>query len=206
MIKLIIFDLDGVLVDTETIHYDAFTGAAISVIGNSYAGMIASIPHDGRTTKQKLKALKEQLDLDDIIISSIDKLKQEIVSEKLRTEINPQLEQINMISELSQNYVLAVASNSREENVVFILEALDIKKFFTIIISGDCVTKTKPDPEIFLTVLDNLKIKPTEAIILEDSPAGISAAYDSGCNVLVVNRPENVTLEFIKNAISNLRH
>lgn len=94
---------------------------------------------------------------------------------------------IELLAFLKENgYLLALASSSKREIISFYLEIEEIPDYFDVIIAGDEVTKGKPDPEIFLKACEKLKIKPEEALVLEDSLAGIEAANRAGTSSFLI--------------------
>jgi len=201
MIKLIIFDLDGVLVDTENIHYESLVEAVKFITCLSENKFSHLLEIDGKTTKHKLGILKEELGLTDLQVFLIDDKKQQNVIRHFYKSLNTNPNQIGMLEELKSNYTLAIASNSRKENVFHILNILGITSFFSIILSNDDVTNHKPDPEIFLKIMEQTHIFPNETLILEDSPVGKYATIMSGAHLMPVDEIANVTLENIHNAI-----
>lgn len=204
MIKLIIFDLDGVLVDTEHFHYESLIDAIEFVTG--YPGSTYShlIKVDGTTTKHKLLLLKNYLRLSDLQIQLIDDKKQQYLIRHLFRGLNSSPTQLSTLTTLSKNYKLAVASNSRKENVLTILNILGITDLFTIILSSNDVSKSKPDPEMFISSMNIAGAFPVETLILEDSDAGKYAAVASGAHVLPVDSISDVTLENIQNEIQKI--
>lgn len=198
MIKLVIFDLDGVLADTDDIHYIALIESIKSVTGIKHG----NIKKDGSTTKQKLLKLKNDYNLSDNQINMIDKLKQDIVVEKLKL-ISPNISQIKMLDILSKHIkCLAVGSNSRKINVAITLDTLRITSFFKYVLSGEDIINPKPFPDIFLKIMELENVLPTETLILEDSEKGLEAARRSGAHVLEIKSCADTTLENIINAIN----
>lgn len=204
MIKLIIFDLDGVLVDTEDIHHTCLLNAVSAVTGMPVDEFSYLFSLDGKTTKHKLSQLKIAFNLSDFQIEQIDTEKQLHTVQMFREVLGVVPEQVSMLQELKRDYTLALASNSRKENVLNILDTLGIISFFSMILSNNDVRNPKPDPEIFLTVMKELNISPNETLILEDSSAGKYAAITAGANLFPVDSIADVTLENIRDAIGKI--
>jgi len=204
MIKLIIFDVDGVLVDTESIHRESLLDAVKYITHLPESKFSHLINIDGKTTKHKLELLKNHLNLTDLQVSLIDDKKQQNVIRHFYRPLVSSPDQYGMFEGLKDDYKLAVASNSRKENVLRILNVLGITHYFPTILSNDDVEKHKPDPEIFLTVMKMEEVEPNETLILEDSEAGKYAAITSGAHVLPVGALSEVTLENIQNEIRKI--
>lgn len=204
MIKLIIFDLDGVLVDTEQIHRQSLIDAVKTITGRRTSEYEHLLKIDGQTTKQKLNLLKHHLALEDLDIQLIDDQKQQNVIRYLFRGLRRSPGQHEMFTELKEHYILAVASNSRKENVITILNILGITNFFSLILSNNDIINTKPDPEIFITAMATENVSPNETLILEDSEAGKYAAITSGAHVLAIDSLDMVTLTNIQNEIRKI--
>jgi len=204
MIKLIIFDLDGVLVDTEQIHRQSLIDAVKTITGRRTSEYEHLLKIDGQTTKQKLNLLKHRLVLDDLEVQLIDDRKQQNVIRYLFRGLKTNPSQYEMLSSLKENYKLAIASNSRKENVITILNILGITNFFSLILSNNDVTNPKPDPEIFIAAMATENVSPNETLILEDSEAGKYAAITSGAHVLAIDSLDMVTLTNIQNEIRKI--
>jgi beta-phosphoglucomutase len=202
MIKLVIFDLDGVLAKTEHIHDDALRTSIASVLG--WVEFEDIIGLQGTTTKHKLQKLKERFNLTDEELTVIDLNKQMDVLWKIERSVVPEINQHKMLKKLSKNYILGIGSNARRENVDAITSKLGIAKYFFKILANNDVIHPKPDPEIYLTIIAAAGVSPDETLILEDSIAGKKAATDSGAYVFPVNDISEVTLENIENAIQQI--
>ncbi len=201
MIKLIIFDLDGVLAKTEHIHDEALSSAITSL---NIIGFKDIIGMQGTTTKHKLQVLKERFNLADETLTLIDQTKQVEVLRRITNEVTPHIRQHKMLKELSKRYVMGVGSNSRRENVDAVISHLGIAKYFFKILANNDVTRHKPDPEVFLTIIADAGVSPEETLILEDSIAGKEAAKQSGAYVFPVEHIAEVTLENIEHAIQQI--
>ncbi len=201
MINLIIFDLDGVLVDTENVHYESLVYCISEVTNLPVPTIEGVIRQDGTTTKSKLANLKKICGISDLDLELIDQMKQDIVIEQFMNLTANQL-QIKMLEELAHSgKILAVGSNSRKENVNTILGALRIKDFFSFVVTQDDVIHSKPSPEIFIKIMDMAKCSPETTLILEDSQAGRQAVRSSGAKLLPINHISDTNIGYIKNEL-----
>ena len=203
MQKLIIFDLDGVLVDAKEIHYDALNNA---LQNNDPKFVISWEDHlkkyDGMKTYDKLKLLSinKGLPLDLSLQQKIFDDKQFYTAKALsKLKKNPDL--INLFQELKNNgYTIACCSNSIKKTVHLVLKKLGISDFFDIKLSNESVKFAKPHPEIYWKAMSYFGATPEDTLIVEDSPTGLTAAYKSGAKVLRVKNPKDFDFDKINNA------
>lgn len=206
MIKLIIFDLDGVLADTSEIHFNSLIYSVSTILQISVDEIKSVIRNDGTTTKNKLAILKSKYSLSDSNIRAIDAMKQDLTKNGLK-DLVPNEVITHTIKDLKlRKLKLAIGSNSRKENIELILDVLEIKDQFVEILYNEIIVNPKPDPEIFLTVMNRLNVQPQETLILEDSVSGIAAANASGAYVLKINSCDETNLENILNAIQKANY
>ena len=201
-IKLIIFDLDGVLVEAKNIHFDALNEA----LGNEYA--ISWNEHlstyDGLKTTQKLDMLSEKKGLPKENHKTIWERKQELTLEKLRA-LEPNGGLIQCMGNLvSEGYKIAVCSNSIRKTVLTVLSKLGIMEFMDYIISNEDVDNSKPHPEMYWNAISKMKSLPEETLIVEDSPYGLLAAARSKSHILRVKNTKETNLENIKNKLNQI--
>lgn len=180
MIQTVIFDMDGVIVDTEPVHHYAynqhFEELNIQVSNEMYASLT------GNSTRNVFQKLKENFqltqDVEDLILR-----KRHLFNEAFDTK--PDLELINGVQELIQDlYVkgmqLIVASSASKSTINRVFNRFDLHQYFTHIVSGEDFPKSKPDPAIFLHAA-SLSLAPKEnCIVIEDSTNGIKAAKAAG--------------------------
>lgn len=203
--KLIIFDLDGVLIDSRELHYQALNDA-LRDINPSY--VINREEHlstyDGLPTKVKLKLLSEKKGL------PID-LYDQVWTQKQLSTIN----RINMLTidyklvKICQyikkrNYKIAVASNSIRDTVKQTLLRIGIMDYVDYFQSNEDVKRSKPFPEMYWNCMVALNTIPASTIIVEDSHIGRQGAIDSGSRLLPVENPDDVTLEKIQDLMDDL--
>jgi HAD superfamily hydrolase (TIGR01509 family) len=199
MIKLIVFDLDGVLVETKKLHYDALNKALRDVDPKyeiSYDEHLAK--YDGLTTHKKLDLLSRETGLSGMEFQSVWLRKQSYTSQMLR-ELNPDIRLIEILKKLKETnrYNIAVASNSIRDSVKITLLKLGLLEYVDFYLSNDDVKYPKPHPEIYLRAMINAGVTPKETLILEDSVIGRTAANNSGAYLMGVNNPIDVTYENI---------
>ena len=201
MIKLILFDLDGVLVEAKTIHYDALN-KALGTYAITWDEHLAV--YDGLKTSQKLQMLSEQKGLPITDHQRIWDDKQKYTLEALK-DLKPNMQlQVCMDLLIQSGYKLAVCSNSIRKTVLTVLAKFDIIDRFDLILSNEDVINSKPHPEIYWKAMASLNCLPEETLIIEDSPYGLLAASRSNSNILRVPDPTKVTYNNILTKITNI--
>jgi beta-phosphoglucomutase len=177
----VIFDLDGVIVDTAKYHFIAWQQIADKL------GIHFTLK-DNELLKgvSRVKSLEIILKLENIQLT--DKEKQRLLQEKnqyylsLIANMNPgeMLPGIpDFLSDLHDKKI-PFALGSASKNAITILRALQIIDLFDAVVDGNAVQKAKPDPEVFLKAANRLDIAPENCIVIEDAQAGIKAARNAG--------------------------
>lgn len=205
--KLIIFDLDGVLIESRELHYETLNDALAS-IDSKY--IITREEHlstyDGLSTTTKLKMLSANKGLPSSYFDKIWKDKQKHTFERLRS-ITKSSKLIEICKWLkSNNYRIAVASNSIRESIKISLISLGIIEYVEYIMSNEDVRRTKPYPEMYWNCMTALNAIPRTTIIVEDSHIGRQGAIDSGAFLLPIENSYNLTLEKIKDVVMKLEN
>ncbi len=187
MIKAIIFDLDGVLIESKDLHFLALN-KALNKIDKKF--QITFDEHlskyDGLSTKRKLTILNKEKQFPKNKIDTVNKLKQKFTIEILSKKISKDRNIFKVVNHLSKKYKLAVATNSVRDTLEIILRKMKIFEKFDFIISNEDVNNPKPHSEIYLKCMVALGVNPNESLIIEDSSVGIKSAQLSGANVLPV--------------------
>lgn len=180
-IKAIIFDLDGVLVDTAKYHYLAWKRLAEEL--NIEFSMQDNERLKGVSRMQSLDIILEigNTTLDNNTKFELAQKKNiwyvEYISELTPKDILPGV--IDFLKSLKVDSI-KVALGSASKNSMLILDKLNLTNYFDAIIDGTKVSKAKPDPEVFLKGAEALKVLPSECIVFEDAEAGVEAAINAG--------------------------
>ena len=203
MNKLIIFDLDGVLIDSKKIHFLALNKSLANVDKKYIITKKEQKKfYEGLPTSEKLKILTKQKGLANNMYKIINQKKQEYVYEKF-SKIKQDKELIKIFIYLkNNNFNIAVASNSIRKTLDLCLSNLGISKYVDISFSNQDVKFSKPDPEIYIKILEHFNLSPNSAIIFEDSEIGIKAAKASGAHVIKIKKRSDISLRFIKRVVS----
>jgi HAD superfamily hydrolase (TIGR01509 family) len=199
VIKLIIFDLDGVLVDSREMHYKSLNNA-LSTFGNQY--IISRNEHlstyDGLSTTTKLNMLTKNKGLPVELHNDIWKLKQICTQNIINNEYTYDERIIQILKQLkNNNYLIYVASNCVYNTIKMILLRKGFMEYIDYFISNEDVKNSKPSPEIYQRCMIRANVSCFETIIIEDSHIGRTAAIASGAYLIPVENPEDVSLKTI---------
>lgn len=195
MIKLVLFDLDGVLIDTKWMHFSTLNEA----LGPEFA--ISEEEHiniyDGRKTTQKLDMLTQRKELPPSRHKEIYDKKQALTLEEI-VKIEPRPYIVDLFRKLSEDgYMIGCCSNSIRRTVLTALAKSGLMEYLSVIISNDDVKNPKPHPEMYWKAMSMQGCLPEETAIVEDSPQGLAAAYRSRANVIRVSSPEETNIDNI---------
>lgn len=200
-IKLIIFDLDGVLVEAKNIHFESLNeslGDKYRIEWNEHLSK-----YDGLKTNEKLKLLTKEKGLPVNLYDKIWEKKQKLTLKKL-SELNPSTHLKDCISLLvNDGYKIACCSNSIRKTVLTVLSKLGIIEYFDLILSNEDVKNSKPHPEIYWKAISTIGVLPEETLIVEDSPFGLLAANRSKSHVMRVESPKDITYDNIYKHLNN---
>jgi beta-phosphoglucomutase-like phosphatase (HAD superfamily)/dTDP-glucose pyrophosphorylase len=203
MIKLIIFDLDGVLLDFCEVHYEALNDAIREISGQSFC--ITRDEHDttynGRSTRAKLAMLKENKGLSSELFEKIFVRKQELTVSAVSKVSKSNVLYSMLTRLLNDGYKTVCATNCIRATLDAALDALGISNLFTFTVSNEDVVNPKPDPEIYKLCHMKAGVTANETLIFEDSPIGLKAARESGSKVVCVPTPSCLTEEFVMSAL-----
>jgi len=182
--KAVIFDMDGVIVDSEPRHERAFLEVLKNIgYGENHGLRVAD--YIGRSDREmwadflsRHKAVQT--------IDELRALKQERVVEIIRRERPVFDGLLPLIERLAAKYLLAVASGSERAVVQEVLDLPGLRRFFSVAVSSADVSRGKPAPDIFLRAAQLLGVDPAECWVIEDSKPGIAAGRAAGMPVIAI--------------------
>lgn len=183
MIEAMIFDMDGTLVDSEMLHFEAWKKVLA-------CHEIRDFPF--KDFIKYVGASNEKLARDYIQSGTIDTPVGELVHEKqiLYLEMISEIKLLDgaaaIIRKFYGVYRLAVASSSDYVELEKILQTVSMRSSFEQVVGGDMVSRKKPDPEIYLKTANLLDLPPKKCVAFEDSESGVDAAKDAGMFVVAV--------------------
>jgi len=202
MIKAILFDMDGVLIDAKDWHYEALNDA-LALFGMEIGRDAHLSTYDGLPTRTKLEMLTETRGLPRRLHSVINQVMQKRTAEIAIQRCKPTFNHAFALSRLRDDDMkMAVCSNSIRKTIELMMELSGLSQHLDLIVSNEDVSKAKPDPEMYLKAMSELGVQPHETLILEDNEHGIQAARASGAQVLVIGTPDDVEYARIKQAMA----
>lgn len=202
MIKLIIFDLDGVLVESRELHFIALN-RALSDIGEQY--VISKEEHlckyDALTTTQKLAKLSSEKGLPESSHNQVWKLKQQKTLEEISSfTIDKRIQKI-LETLKNKNYTIACATNSIRSTAKLQLIRKGFFEHIDFLYSNEDVQNPKPNAEIYMRCMLRCGVNPDETVIIEDSHIGRKAALRTGAHLCAVRDSHDLTYDRIKDTI-----
>lgn len=209
MIRAMIFDLDGTLVQTEKLKARSYAIAVQRLRSLSEPDLAAVEAYReivGASREEASKYIMNKLGLEDELQSRLSEygltepwqvltamrtdIYDEMVvdPEAIRQNVWPYaLEMLHLAKETA--CLTALATMSKKDDVLHVLRSLDIENLLDLVLTAEEVTRTKPDPEIYLRAADRLGVPPRECLVLEDSVNGVKAALAAGMDVVAIATP-----------------
>lgn len=204
MIKAVIFDMDGVLIDAKEWHYEALN-KALGLFGCEISRYDHLVTFDGLPTKKKLEMISLEGSFPKGLHGFVNDLKQQYTMEIIYAKCKPVFQHQYALAKLkNQGYHLAVCSNSIRNTVEVMMEKSGLAPYLDFIISNQDVKNGKPDPEMYNLAINKLGLLPNECLIVEDNENGVKAAMASGGNLMKVENPDEVHYYNIKKLINKL--
>lgn len=201
MIKAVVFDMDGVLIDAKEWHYAALN-RALRLFGLEISLADHQSTFDGLPTRRKLEMLTETERLPEALHGFINELKQVYTMEIVNVSCKPTFVHEYALSTLKRRGLkLAVASNSIRNSVEAMMSRSHLDSYLDLMLSNEDVIRAKPDPEIYCVAMQRLGVLPGETLIVEDNEHGVRAAVSSGAHVMVVKTVNDVNLAAIDQKI-----
>jgi len=181
----VIFDLDGVLVDSEPLHHHA-ANAVLVEDGHPPLSLAEYTRYLGLTDEDMWRDLRTMRDLGrphEHYLRRFDSL----VLAQYRRHATAAPGAVDLLDWLTAcGLPLAVASSSRAQWVKTCLHAIGLLPYFDRVVAGDMVARAKPDPEIYLLAARQLRAQPARCVVFEDSPPGVTAASRAGMYTIAV--------------------
>ena len=204
-IKSIIFDMDGVIFDTELVYLEIWSKVFEKYGYKLQKEVYAEVLGTGRENVKKvfLNNYGNELPIDKMY-----REKDEDLEKAVDKGIPLKQGAYEILSYLkNNNYKIALATSASNDRALKQLRYADIEKFFDVIVSRDDVKETKPNPDIFLKAAKKLNVNPNECIVIEDSSAGIKAAFNAGMagiHVVDLKEPDNEIIRNCYKSFNNL--
>ena len=193
VIKAIIFDMDGVLINAKEWHFEALN-KALSFFGKEISRYDHLVTFDGLPTKKKLEMLSMENNFPYGLHEFVNELKQEYTMQIIYANCKPRFDHQYALSRLkNEGYRLVVCSNSVRNTVDIMMQKAGLSQYLDFFLSNQDVEKGKPSPDIYLKAFEKLQLLPEECLVLEDNENGIKAALSSGANLLKIREVSDVT-------------
>jgi len=203
MIKLVIFDLDGVLVDARDLHYHALNRALKSFDSKFLINREEHLSsYDGLPTKKKMEILVKEKNFPKDLTDELWRKKQENTSQIIKNEILEDKRIADILKNLKKEGLsVCVASNSIRDTVKMMLLKKGLMESIDFFYSSQDVSSPKPSTEIYLKCMIKASADPSETVIIEDSHVGRKAAIKSGAYLCAVRDPYDLSYNKIMNTI-----
>ena len=202
MIKAVVFDLDGVLVDATEWHYEALN-RALRLFGFGIDRAEHLAQYNGLPTRVKLEMLSKQRGFPVALHPFVCEQKQIYTKELIATRCREDFEKIYMLKELrARGYRLAVASNAVRATCELMLQCAGLMRHLEFFLSNEDTVRHKPDPEVYLKAFAVLGVDGSEVLVVEDAPHGVAAARVSGAHVLAVGGYGDVHIDAVLRRIA----
>jgi HAD superfamily hydrolase (TIGR01509 family) len=204
MYRAIIFDMDGLMVDSEPIYWDVARRLAkqhgTSVTDETLRHMM------GRSRIDSMRIFAEECGISAASAQQLLDEREHLMLQRYAAGVEPMPGLLPILQRFHGQLRLAVATSSPRKFTDALLPALRIDSYFDVVQTGDEIVNGKPDPEIYLKAIDRLGLEPPQCIVLEDSRAGALAGHRAGAHVIAV--PSELTaaedFSFAESRVTNL--
>lgn len=198
MIRTVIFDMDGVLIDSEPIHksinQDFFREIGVPVSDNDYEEKFVGSP-----LEQMFVYLKQYNDISSSTAELTEECGKRIVKGFEEAELSAAQGVGNLLKELKERGLnLAVGSSSSPELISLMINKIGLNEYFDHLVSGYEVEKGKPNPDLFLHIAGIFGTDPSECLVVEDSTLGVEASYRAGMKTVGVRNISAVIQDLAK--------
>ena len=180
----VIFDIDGVLLDSYKMHYECWR-----TIAEKHSIYVSEKEFDSLFGRRGSEIVREiwGKDLPGEQVVAIHRQKQALYRENLQRNFPEMDGAIQLIDALAaEGFVLGIGSSAPPENVEMSLNGLGRAKSFKAVVTGSDVTRGKPDPQVFLLAAQRMGLKPADCAVIEDAVAGITAALAGGMTAIAL--------------------
>jgi beta-phosphoglucomutase len=188
--RVAIFDLDGVIVDTAKYHYLAWKRLA-----NELGFDFTEADNERLKGVSRVRSLEILLEIGGLTLDEATKSKIAMQKNEWYVDYISRMDESEILPGVVE-YVKSIrakgiktAIGSASKNTPLILERLGISPLFDSVVDGNKVSKAKPDPEVFLRAAEELNVSPAECVVFEDAEAGIEAAHRAGMGVVGIGQP-----------------
>ena len=197
-VRAVVFDLDGVLVETEHVNVasarDAFANAGLDLPADAESRIVGRHPVD------YVPEFAREVGLPAGEIDALLRFQDGRYRERWTAEVRPVPDAIEVVRSLAAGGLrLAVATSAGAAHLEACLARFGLESAFEVLVSKDDVTRRKPDPEAYRTAVERLRVPASDALAVEDTPVGVDAARGAGLRVLAV-RTEAVPVDSIGHA------
>lgn len=184
-IKAVLFDMDGLMIDSEPFHYQAFN-EVIEKYGKHLTQEENNQRYIGLSDEDEARDMVVRFNLP-ISSQELVQQKQVILRQILKNQVSPQPGLLDLLKKLDDDgYKTAIASSSSLEVIKTIIDGLKISALIDEYASAQQVERGKPAPDIYLLAVKKLGVDPSECLVLEDAPRGVEAGKSAGMSVFAI--------------------
>ncbi|MDQ2084820.1 HAD family phosphatase [Herbivorax sp. ANBcel31] len=181
--KAIIFDMDGLMIDTEGLYFE--TERIIAKKFNKEVKDETLWEMMGRKPIEAIGIFANHLEID-IPLEELLELRDKLFVQKLKEKLVPMPGIFDILDEFKNKMKLAIATGSPDKFLQIVLDKLDLKIYFEVLQPSDKIINGKPHPEMYLRTIDKLQVLPSDSVVLEDSSNGALAGVKAGCYTIAI--------------------